>query len=91
MIRFIDLGKQIAVDESDPEYPRQFCFFNTIDDQFLIYDGEQVWETWEEFDRAWRVHLSFACSQILIQSLNNEYYRLRSLCPAWVFKAEVSQ
>ena len=47
MIRFIDLGKQIALDENDPEYPRQFAFYDTVIDRFLnLGGGDQVWDSW---------------------------------------------
>jgi hypothetical protein len=47
MIRFVDLGKQIAVDEDDPDYPRQFAFYNTISDQFIDLGGNgHVWDSW---------------------------------------------
>lgn len=90
MMRFIDLGKQIAVDESDPEYARQFCFFNTIDNLFLKFDGEQVWDTWEEFDAAWRGHWGTVLPQ-QVKELGRAYERLRSLCPPWVFEKEARQ
>lgn len=45
MMRFIDLGKQIAVDETDPDYPRQFAFYDTIDHRQVYRtrsDGSRV-------------------------------------------------
>ncbi|MFX0198974.1 MAG: hypothetical protein ACFFCW_22865 [Candidatus Hodarchaeota archaeon] len=48
MIRFIDLGDQIL------EGSRQFAWWSTIIDQFMIYNYEQSWDTWEEFDHAYR-------------------------------------
>lgn len=86
MMRFIDLGKQIAVDESDPDEDRQFCFFNTIDSQFLKFDGESVWTSWKDFDAAWKAHWGTVLPQQL-RSLTREYERLKSLCPTWVFRA----
>lgn len=79
MMRFIDLGKQIAVDESDPEWPRQFAFFNTIDNQFLKFDGEVVWDSWYEFT------LAFDEEGIDDQDAKRLFERLSSLCPPWVF------
>lgn len=67
MIRFIDLGKQIAVDETDPDYPRQFAFYNTVSDTFVDLGGfGHVWNSWidilkyakvdsELLDRLWRL------------------------------------
>ena len=73
MMRFIDLGKQIAVDETDPDYPREFAFYNTVDDSFLRFNSGSTWESWNDF-------LSdFDGSQELL-------LRLKNLCPVWVFK-----
>lgn len=74
MIRFIDLGKQIAVDETDPDYPRQFAFYDTISDQFISANGGQVFDTWNEF------HVN-AAHELTSERIE----RCRSLCPAWVF------
>jgi hypothetical protein len=74
MIRFIDLGKQIASDETDPDYPRQFAFYNTISDQFLSTNGGQVWYSWDDF-------LNNAALELSLEMIE----RCRSLCPAWVF------
>lgn len=49
MIRFIDLGKQIAVDEDDPDYPRQFAFFDTIYSQFVKIEGYVVFDSYIDF------------------------------------------
>jgi hypothetical protein len=49
MIRFIDLGKQIAVDETDPDWPRQFAFFDTIYSQFIKIEGEAVFDSFVDF------------------------------------------
>lgn len=48
MIRFIDLGKQIALDETDPEWSRQFCFYDTCCAQFLYFDGQCIFDSWED-------------------------------------------
>ncbi len=45
MIRFVDLGKQLAVDETDPACPRQFCFFDTIPDQFIKINDSYVFDS----------------------------------------------
>jgi hypothetical protein len=75
MMRFIDLGKQISADESDPEYPRQFAFYNTISDQFVVVNGGTVFDTWNEF-------LDQAALDLTVEEIN----RLKSLCPEWVFQ-----
>ena len=74
MIRFIDLGKQIAVDESDPDYSRQFAFYNTISDTFLSANGGQVFDSWWEF-------LENAETELSSEMIN----RCRALCPGWAF------
>ena len=78
MIRFIDIGKQIAVDETDPEWPRQFAFWDTIYDVFLRFDGEQVWDDWKSFERAFIAQEPFTYDKELLN-------RCRVLCPQWVF------
>lgn len=45
MIRFIDLGKQIAVDETDPNWPRQFAFYDTVHDRFISINGYMVFDS----------------------------------------------
>jgi hypothetical protein len=49
MIRFIDLGKQIAVDETDPNWPRQFAFYDTVADRFVAINGWQVFDSFGDF------------------------------------------
>ncbi len=43
MIRFIKIGDQICEDEN------HFAYWNTITDKFLHFDGECVFDSWEEF------------------------------------------
>lgn len=75
MIRFIDLGKQIAVDETDPDYPRQFAFFNTIDSQFVKINGEVVFDSFGDL-----------IQQIELDESVDERFcnRLMGLTPDWV-------
>ena len=80
MIRFIDLGKQIASYEADPEYPRQFAFYNTVSDTFLSANGGQVFDSWDEF-------LAHAALELTLETIN----RCRSLCPKWVFNTTESE
>lgn len=79
MLRFIDLGKQIAVDENDPAYPRQFAFYNTTSDCFLSANGGQVFDSWDEF-------LENAVTEISLDTID----RCRSLCPNWVFSQNIT-
>lgn len=44
MVRFIDLGDQITTDGTE-----QFAWFDTITDEFMEFNGCQVWESWDEF------------------------------------------
>ena len=79
MIRFIDLGKQIALDEEDSKHPRQFAFYNTTSDRFIEIDGIQVFDSWEEIERI----ISFS------ESSDEKFLtRLKNLCPCWVFQKE---
>ena len=45
MIRFIDLGKQIATDPNDPEWMKEFAFYDTLLAQFLTFEGRQVFDS----------------------------------------------
>lgn len=44
MIRFIDLGDQILEDT------REFAFFDTISDTFEMFNREEAWSAWEDFE-----------------------------------------
>lgn len=46
MKRFIDLDKQIGLDD---EWPREFAFYCTVVDRFETHSGSQTWSTWKEF------------------------------------------
>jgi hypothetical protein len=74
MIRFIDLGKQVGIDE---DWPREFAFYCTVRDVFLSIHSNQTWESWDElFDDC--------CSE----KLSEDYIsRLKGLCQKWVFHA----
>lgn len=76
MIRFIDIDKQIAVDPTDPDWPRQFAFYDTIYDVFLNFSGEEVWEDWPSFEKA-LISTRPDYDEILLQ-------RCKNLCPDWV-------
>jgi hypothetical protein len=72
LIRFIDLGKQIALDENDPDWLREFCFYDTCTATFLRFDGQSVFDSWED----------------LLEQMDEEDHaymkRVTSLIPAWV-------
>lgn len=45
MIRFIDLRGQINDDSLE------FAWYSTIVDRFETWGDNQIWESWEEFER----------------------------------------
>lgn len=45
MIRFIDLGKQIAQDKDDPDWPREFALYDTLQASFLSFSGQQIFDS----------------------------------------------
>lgn len=75
MIRFVDLGRQLSAFEDDPNWPRQFAFYDTISDQFLIVNGGSAFDSWREFLAQAELDLSPAYIE-----------RLQALCPKWVLK-----
>ncbi len=48
MIRFIDLTNQIVI-PADDEIWHEFAFFNTVNDKFMEFCGEQAWHTVKDF------------------------------------------
>jgi hypothetical protein len=78
MMRFVDLGKQLGIDE---EWPREFCFFSTVSDQFLNFNGDQVWKNWAAFEASLRAEIRVP------DDAEKMLERLRELCPDWVFSA----
>ena len=96
MIRFIDLGKQIAADESDTAWPRQFAFFDTADCTFLYLNGRQVWDSWQDFTSAWSEHFKPDAARARYDPgtvrqeqgcVDREYRLLQALVPDWVLPA----
>jgi hypothetical protein len=75
MIRFIDVGSQVGLDET---WPRQFSFWDTVTDRYIELDGEQMWSTWAEFEET---YLGAA-------SRPHNLERFKSLCPEWVFTSK---
>ena len=51
MVRFINIGDQITLDEPD----KQFAWFNTIVDRFMDFGGDVVWDTWDNFVESYNV------------------------------------
>lgn len=62
MIRFIDLRGQHT--------GYRFAFFSTVTDSFISCGGDQVFDTWEEFEKVNGEEMLERC---------------KSLCPEWVF------
>lgn len=80
MIRFIDLGKQIAVDETDPAWPRQFAFFDTIPDQFIKIEGYVIFDSLADLIE--KIEMD--------ENVSPEFAnRLLRLCPEWVTTIKV--
>lgn len=48
MKRFIDIGHQMYLDDSEP---KQFAFYCTVVDSFERFADEDVWETASDFER----------------------------------------
>lgn len=73
MIRFVDLGTQLS---GNDEAERQFAFYDTVTDSFIRICGSSAWESWDEFDSAWKA---------AVGESKDELERYRGLCPGWVF------
>ena len=74
MIRFIDLGKQIATDPNDTEWTREFAFYDTLTASFLCLDGQQIFDSREDV--------------LANMDEDNQAYvrKIVGLLPAWVPK-----
>ena len=72
LIRFIDLGKQIALDPDDPEWRREFTFYDTITASFLRFDGQSVFDSLEDL-----IEQMDDCDAVYMK-------RITSLIPSWV-------
>jgi hypothetical protein len=75
LIRFIDLGKQIAEDHSDPDWPREFALYDTLQASFLCFGGMQVFDSRKD----------------LLENMDDEDQsyakKVLSVLPEWVPKA----
>lgn len=81
MIRFIDLGDQIGHgDTIDPEAGHHFAFFNTVTDNFVTIDTQQVWQSWEQFEESFR--LRYHSSEAMLSELP----RFKGLAQSWINK-----
>ena len=52
----------------------KFAWFCTVHDVFEEFDGQQTWDTWEEFEKAYRTYH---------RGTEWDLDRYRSLCPDW--------
>jgi hypothetical protein len=75
MIRFVDLGKQLEVDELDDDSVRSFAFYDTVSDTFINLNGSESFDSWQS------VEDMFVPEDFPIGTLG----RLKGLCPGWVF------
>ena len=66
MIRFIDLRGQHT--------GYNFAWFDTVRDIFPIFNGEQVFDSWDDFKENYQLHPH-----------RDSIERYRKLCPDWVF------
>jgi hypothetical protein len=75
MIRFVDIGRQLAYDEKDESEPRQFAFYNTMFNQFVKINGYHVFDSladlMQELEQDDTITAEFAT-------------RLINLTPKWV-------
>lgn len=46
MIRFLNLGSQISMEDGDVD----FAFYDTVADRILEFSGNQVWPSWADFE-----------------------------------------
>ncbi len=53
MIRFIDLKGQMYFSKQYKTDPC-FAFYDTIVDRFMNFCDSEIWDTWEEFQEAYR-------------------------------------
>ena len=54
MIIFINLTGQILIDDNEPN----FAWYDTIKDEFMIFNGNQDWESWKDFKDDLRQYLN---------------------------------
>jgi len=75
MIRYVDIGDQIMEDSS------QFAWWNTIRDKFLEFDGNQVWDTWCEFEVDFWHEYNYLEGKTLNHKLREYLARFKRLYP----------
>lgn len=46
MIRFVNLGNQISLEEGDTD----FAFYDTVHGRFKRFSGNCVWSSWDDFE-----------------------------------------
>jgi len=51
MIRYINIGDQITEGKS------QFAWWNTVTNNFMEFNEEQRWDSWEEFERGFWIEV----------------------------------
>ena len=62
--------------EDTPDRPSHLAFLSTVTDNFISFDGCQVWDSWAD----------------LAEYADEEFLeRVQGLCPAWFFSEEELQ
>jgi len=78
MIRYIDIGDQIMEDSS------QFAWWNTVQDEFIKFNEDYVWDTWRDFEESFWAEVEFreGCSvDITIREPEGYLARFEQLYP----------
>jgi hypothetical protein len=83
VIRFIDMGKQIWMNDEDPDCTKYFAFWDTVTNRFLEFAEEQAWPSWNDFEEALKDH--FGENYKTEPSFRPYYLRCKGLCADWVF------
>jgi hypothetical protein len=71
MIRFVDIRGQGT--------SNRFAFWDTCVDRFINLDGDQAWNTWEQFEDSFNCHYAGEAAE------SNQKDRYKSICHGWVF------
>lgn len=76
MIRFINLTGQILIDDPIPH----FAWYDTILSNFMAFNDNQDWHTWEEFEEDLMIYLNEHRSSLYIAGKiphDDEFYKRR--------------
>lgn len=70
MIRFINIEDGVYPFSESKDCP-QFSWWDTISDEFLTFNDEQMWDSWDDFEKDFNLELIDRVSQ------HNQYTELR--------------